>query len=87
MVSSCRRGGMRKKSVEIEVGRDGQTKQHHVCLRGHIAKVTKIRLHPTLNAHRPIFKVSLAAMDHSHHDHGMHTSDSPEARCKMWMLW
>ncbi|KAF9793444.1 copper transporter [Thelephora terrestris] len=26
-------------------------------------------------------------MDHSNHDHGMYTSDAPEARCKMWMLW
>ncbi|KAF9647815.1 Ctr copper transporter [Thelephora ganbajun] len=26
-------------------------------------------------------------MDHSHHDHGMHMSDPPEARCRMSMLW
>lgn len=26
-------------------------------------------------------------MDHSHHDHGMYMDDTPEARCKMWMLW
>jgi len=49
-----------------------------------ISVLTRRQAKLALNSHS---QSNPAAMDHSHHDHGMHMSDAPEARCKMWMLW
>jgi len=79
MRSSPRRGGMGKNKVAVQVRFEIESggwrlKSHHV--RPLDQDPTRLRSSD-----------NLSAMDHSHHDHGMHTGDVAEARCKMWMLW
>jgi hypothetical protein len=80
MISSCRRGGMDEDKVLIKVRFEIDSSGGKVPSRG-LSNAFSLKLPPCNNLH---LQSSSLAMDH---DHGMHASDEPEARCKMWMLW